>query len=387
MTDYPVNLPSIPSLTSLEIQLRYFTRPRPLPKFVNLDGLPELRDLSLTGTHIMGTLGLVSNPDPEMFRGKSSSLRHVSVRGPFCFDNFTDLPNWLDRLSHSRQLRGLCLDGIKFQHGPDVWIQDPDNWPSLPQLRYLELREVDLAYFEAMPCSGLRKLFVTSKHGPMESDGELTTLIEKASATLEAVSIVADKVPRRTKVNAYHVFSADFVNTLTRCLRLRHFELVGSFCFRSEDWQFLCARSFPHFDQVHVEAQHPKFYDRPDNLDILCREYKVDRVQPATLQELYDGRMYVSPKLSSKWVQKPDVSTKTIKKEAELDLAHYVTRFLSQRFQRAADVEGDLSDVYEAGLILSPRLQESAWCEYTAFVCKQLRCLPADWAPVHELML
>jgi hypothetical protein len=47
MTEPPVNLPSIPSLTSLEIQLRYFTRPLPLPEFVDLDGQPNLRDLLL----------------------------------------------------------------------------------------------------------------------------------------------------------------------------------------------------------------------------------------------------------------------------------------------------------------------------------------------------
>jgi hypothetical protein len=77
----------------------------------------------------MSCMGLASYP--KIFRGRSSSLRRVSVRGPFLFKDFSSLPLWLDRLSATKQLRSLCLDGIRFGYEPDVWTHNPDIWPSI----------------------------------------------------------------------------------------------------------------------------------------------------------------------------------------------------------------------------------------------------------------
>jgi hypothetical protein len=153
------------------------------------------------------------------------------------------------------------------------------NLDCQPNLRDLLLTGIhtssfDLAYAETLPGYRLRKLFIALKYGPLETDDGITALLGTAAATLEAVSIVEHKLQLLEEVDEYLVFSTDFVNALTQCLKLLHFESVGSHFFKREDWQFLCARSLPHFDQVHVEAQHLKLYDRPDHLDLLCREYE-----------------------------------------------------------------------------------------------------------------
>jgi hypothetical protein len=88
---------------------------------------------------------------------------------------------------------------------------------------------------------------------------------------LVVVSIIDHKFPRLywSRKN-YYVFSTNFVNGLARYIKLRHFESVGSYFFKQEDWRFLCERTFPVLDQVHVEALHPKRFNRPDELDALC---------------------------------------------------------------------------------------------------------------------
>ena len=50
MTERPANLTSIPSLTHLEVQLRYNIQPSRLPEFVDLDGLQNLQTFFLSGT-------------------------------------------------------------------------------------------------------------------------------------------------------------------------------------------------------------------------------------------------------------------------------------------------------------------------------------------------
>jgi hypothetical protein len=253
------------ALVEDEIELRYGVQPNVLPSFVNLDGFPKLRKLFLKGTHIVPLLGLVSQPDARIFRGTAPSLRHVSVHGPFLFEELFDFMHWLNQLS-APTLQSLSLKEIQF----GFCTHYRNSWPNMPQLRSLELEGINLAYLQALPCYGLRKLFVASSGNLPSTDSALTYLLETVAKTVEVVSIIQNKQPKFGRANDHHTFSTGFVNALARCLQLRHFESVGCNFFEMEDWHFLCARTFLHLDQVHVEAQHPKLYDRPDHLDMFC---------------------------------------------------------------------------------------------------------------------
>jgi hypothetical protein len=80
-------------------------------------------------------------------------------------------------------------------------------------------------------------------------------LLTTVAPSIQAISLIqlASDVESRAR-DAYSVFSAPFVNALARCLKLRHFESVGRFFFRVEDWKYLCTRAFAFLDQVHVES-------------------------------------------------------------------------------------------------------------------------------------
>lgn len=108
-------------------------------------------------------------------------------------------------------------------------------------------------------------------------------------------------------------------------------------------------------------------------------------MRPLFLQELYEGRMYVSPTLSSQWLLKGEGrGTTKIAFDVEYDPAQLVTRFLCQQFRRQADVEEDLP-VLEP-MVLSPRISDQGWCKYPAKVCKRLRRLPVEWMCVRDIL-
>lgn len=160
----PAPLPEIAGLTHLEIQLRLSIMQTALPIFFGLDGNSSLHTLRLTCTHTSTAIELGTYLNLILFRGYSSSLRYVAVSDPFLFQDFATLKRWLKRVS-SETPHSLSLNAIQFGYHP----HDVDSslvsaaWPSVPQLRSLELGDIDPAYFQAFPCFGLRKLFVATK--------------------------------------------------------------------------------------------------------------------------------------------------------------------------------------------------------------------------------
>jgi hypothetical protein len=101
-----------------------------------------------------------SAPDDEAWQ-----LRCVMCRCAACFSSRA-LRAWSSGSSAcplsdsiASALTGWNLDTIEIL---TPGSRTPDTWPTTPRLRSLELREIDLAYFEALPCPGLRKLFVAS---------------------------------------------------------------------------------------------------------------------------------------------------------------------------------------------------------------------------------
>ena len=258
-------------MTCLAIEIRWLIAPCLLPEFVDLDVFPNLQNLSLTATGPGRIFELGSRPDANIFRGYSPSLRTLLVQGQFLFKDFASLKHWLTRLS-AKTLHSLKLCGIEFDCDLDdvPWSLDPESWPEIGQLQTLELGELELAYFQALPCPRLRKLCISSKSSWQEDEEPLIRLLKTAASSIEVISIVEREPTRIRNSNQYLVYSEDFVMTLAYCLKLRHFESVGRRYFELLDWQFLCVRVFPSLDQVHVEAQHPKQFTRPDKLDLLC---------------------------------------------------------------------------------------------------------------------
>lgn len=107
--------------------------PRILPQFVDLDELPNLRDLCLFSTGKTPNLGLGFYPDTDIFQGYSSSLRRVLIKGPFVFAGFSSLSGLLTRVS-ANTLRSLSLHGVKFGYNPDdvPWSLDSQAWLDMP---------------------------------------------------------------------------------------------------------------------------------------------------------------------------------------------------------------------------------------------------------------
>lgn len=365
VTNPPAALPSIESLTRLEIQLQFNIVPYALPDFVDLDGYPNLLEVLLTGTNTARIFGHGRYPDPTIFRGSSRSLRYVAVHGPFIFESFNSLQDWLEQLS-AKTLYGLSLNGIKFGYSPhdDLRLFNHESWPAMPELRSLELLGgIDVAYFRALPCYSLRKLFVSAS---FNTDAALTQLLETAAEELTALSITEHEYPR------FHVFSTAFSNALNHCLKLRHLEIVGGYCFEPKEWRVLCRWVFSQLHQLHVEARPAKLCGHQHNLDLRSlassstpfSRSSMDIAEPLTgaagtipphLQELYDGRMYIAPALSAQWVHGEHV---------KFDRPQPITHFLLQQFRLQADIEGDLQPVRvnlglsgwkELGFVPSPR--------------------------------
>jgi hypothetical protein len=380
LIELPAQLPSIPSLTELEFQLRWSIDPPPWHDFIDLDGLPNLQTLFLHGIHVLPVLGQRSYPNPGIFRGNSSSLRCISVRGPFMFLSFAELTRWLKQLSAS-SLQSLIFDGVKFGYRPGTQhSHESSSWPAMPQLRSLELERLDIEHFQALPCNHLRKLFISSESGPWQRDRTLAYLLDTAALSIEVVSVRVRNCVCASGL--YHIYGRDVVNTLVRCLALRHFESVGCVYFQLKDWQFLCERAFPYVDQVHVEAEQPLYYPRSNDFARLCPAMNVDDARPRSLVELYEGRMYVSSMLSSQWLHNEREDTVRMVQSVAYDHSQSITRFLCQQFRRQADAERDLqplSGSRASGFFSSPRLLDSVWCRYPAPLSKSLRSLPEKW--------
>jgi hypothetical protein len=82
------------------------------------------------------------------------------MEGAFYFNDSVSLKDWLIRLS-AETLISLSLNGIGF---PRRLSPHLSSWPKMPNLRSFELHGIiDLSYFRAFPCGGLRQLSVSSE--------------------------------------------------------------------------------------------------------------------------------------------------------------------------------------------------------------------------------
>jgi hypothetical protein len=280
----PVSLPILLSLLHLHLQVMgRVSRSGAHPTFVRLDDLPALQELVVSQRVLPETRWLSMEPyTPENFIvGDSSSLRHATLHEAG-FASFTCFTNWLSTTS-PKTLLSLSFNFLDFDFDEDDSSElhlDPESWPELTKLRSLELRETDPTYFRAMPYRGLRKLFI-SQSGKWRL-GPLVELLRTVAPSIQAISLIqpASNVQSRAR-DAYSVFSAPFVDALARCLKLRHFESVGRFFFRVEDWRYLCARAFAFLDQVHVESKH-------QDLTPLLNELYSVRLYPASIRNTAD---------------------------------------------------------------------------------------------------
>ena len=191
----------------------------------------------------------------DFFIGNSSSLRHATLHEAR-FASFERFTEWLGTTAPD-SLLSLSFNRLHFEYDPDeptgLYVSDA-HWPELPKLRSLELHNTDPTYFRAIPYHGLRKLFISN---PLRLRlSPLLDLLVTVAPSIQAISLVQPTSGPSDYTEKYSVFSTAFVDALSRCVKLRHFESVGCYFFTLSDWRCLCASFFGSLDQLHVESRH-----------------------------------------------------------------------------------------------------------------------------------
>jgi hypothetical protein len=273
---HSLQIPSFPKLLYLHIQVMGATHRCPVDqRIVNLNVQPALRELVVSQQILRetGAFPAAHYTPKDFFVGDSSSLCHVTLHEAR-FASVECFREWLSTIA-SESLLSLSFNRLHFEYDPceDTAPHAFDaQWPEMPRFRSLELHNTDPTYFRAMPYDGLRKLFISSPQRLRLRP--LVDLLERVGSFIQAFSLVQPASGPSDCTEKYSVFSTAFVDALSRCIDLRHFESVGCYFFTLKDWRYLCARVFDSLDQLHVESRHE------DVTPLLRRIYSVSLWRP-----------------------------------------------------------------------------------------------------------